>query len=201
MSTEKALPPTNLSSAFAKPSRSAGLRLPTKKPSAKPTTPRPAPIAAAPAPEATLAPVEPQKATDDTSGPETSKAPAAAKKSTPKPLVLWTPLSIRSRMQATRNATGSNYLDLVLDALEAQVDALPNLIAEATGQRHVKGRLFERATPTPTASATKPQRVQLTIPGVLPSQFEVIDQLVESMGAGSRSALCNAALDANLPPD
>lgn len=112
-------------------------------------------------------------------------------------LVLWTPVSIRARMQSVRLHTGTLYLDQVLDALESTYDELTDLVQEATGLTPTQGRLFERAGAT---SSEPEQRVQLTIGGVLTSQLATIDQLVEATGAPSRSALVNAALDAALPP-
>lgn len=110
-------------------------------------------------------------------------------------LVLWTPVAIRARMQAVRSIDGTLYRDQVLDALEATVDELPALLHE--GDDASRGRLFERR-----ASVRRPAsgpRVQLTIGGFLSSQLGVIDDLVASTGASSRSALVNVALDAFLP--
>lgn len=112
-------------------------------------------------------------------------------------LVLWTPLSIRTRMQAVRNQRGTLYLDQVLDALESTVDDLPDLVHQATSAPVVQGRLFERTTSAPPQSDER--RVQLTINGFLRTHIDVIDALVTSTGAPSRSALINAALDATLP--
>ncbi|MGL5823583.1 MAG: hypothetical protein ACRCYU_01795 [Nocardioides sp.] len=102
-------------------------------------------------------------------------------------------------MQAVQAQRGTRYLDQVLDALEATVDQLPALVVETTSTPHIQGKLFERAATTPPNETGGRHRVQLTIRGVLPSQLAVIDQLVESSGAPSRSALINAALDAVLP--
>lgn len=112
-------------------------------------------------------------------------------------LVLWTPVSIRARMQAVRQDKGTLYLDQVLDAIEATYDEIGDLVARATGPVQVQGRLFERTAAAPVEGAE--QRVQLTIRGVLDSQLHVIDELVDQHSAGSRSALVNAALDATLP--
>lgn len=112
-------------------------------------------------------------------------------------LVLWTPVSIRARMQAVRQDKGTLYLDQVLDAIEATYDEIGDLVARATGPIQVQGRLFERTAAAPVEGGE--QRVQLTIRGVLASQLHVIDELVDQHSAGSRSALVNAALDATLP--
>lgn len=109
-------------------------------------------------------------------------------------LVLWTPEEIRSRMQAEQRLTGKRYLDQVLDAIEATYQVLPDLVAPPEEPAHVQGSIFERVVETEHAE----HRVQLTIRGVLDSQLAVIDDLVASTGAGSRSALVNAALKANL---
>lgn len=113
-----------------------------------------------------------------------------------KPLVVLTPISIRSRMQAVRNETGKKYADQILDALEATVDELPALVAAVDAPRTVKGPLFERVVETERAEVVKRQ---LTVPGLSASHLAVIDDLVESTGAGSRSKLVNTALDHHLP--
>lgn len=112
-------------------------------------------------------------------------------------LVLWTPISIRSRMQRVRTETGKKYADQILDALEATIDDLPDLIAAAVEAKQVHGRLFDRRVEVETSEEI---RKQLTIPGVTASHLAVIDDLVESTGAGSRSKLVNVALDQALPP-
>ena len=98
-------------------------------------------------------------------------------------------------MQAEQRRSGRRYLDQVLDSLEATIDDLPDLIAHTGEKAHVRGALFERVV----ESDQHDRRVQLTIRGVLTSQLDVIDELVASTGAASRSALVNAALDASLP--
>lgn len=114
-------------------------------------------------------------------------------------LVLWTPVTVRARMQGVQSERGTLYRDQVLDAIEETVDRLPRLIAAAVGgETAVRGRLFERRPPQRRPQAER--RVQLTIGGFLPSQLTIIDELVVSTGAASRSALVNAALDAALPP-
>jgi hypothetical protein len=127
------------------------------------------------------------------------KAPAAPAATRPTAgegrLVLWTPEAIRARMQTEQRTTGKRYLDQVLDAIEATHEQLPDLIAASGEKAHVQGSIFERVIETEHHD----RRVQLTIRGVLDSQLAVIDQLVASSGAASRSALVNAALDANLP--
>lgn len=113
-------------------------------------------------------------------------------------LVLWTPVAVRARMQAVQAEHGTLYRDQVLDAIEETVDELAGLVASAAGgDVAVRGRLFERRPPQRRPQTE--QRVQLTIGGFLPSQLTIIDDLVVSTGAASRSALVNAALDAALP--
>ena len=129
--------------------------------------------------------------------PRRGRPPTAAPAAGQGRLVLWTPVSIRARMQAVRQDKGTLYLDQVLDAIEATYDEIGDLVARATGPVQVQGRLFERTAAAPVEGAE--QRVQLTIRGVLDSQLHVIDELVDQHSAGSRSALVNAALDATLP--
>lgn len=128
--------------------------------------------------------------------PPGSGARTSTSQSPTPPLVLWTPERIRARMQAMRTSTGMLYLDQVLNALEACVDELDELVAKETAPKTVQTGLFVREQAAPTV---REERRQLTIRRVLQSQIDVIDGLAESTGAGSRSRLINVALDKYLP--
>lgn len=140
--------------------------------------------------------VEPSAAPRRRGRPPGSGARTSTSQATTPPLVLWTPERIRARMQAVRTSTGKLYLDQVLDALEACVDDLDELVARETAPKTVQTGLFVREQAAPAGSEP---RKQLTIRGVLQSQIDVIDALAESTGAGSRSKLINVALDKHLP--
>lgn len=118
----------------------------------------------------------------------------SAKPATP-PLVLWAPKTIRSRMRALSLTKGTLYRDQVLDALEAVVDDIDELVAAENSPRTVETQLFTRreAPPAPV------DRTQLSIGGMLQSQVDVIDGLVERTGATGRSQLVTLALDKYLP--
>lgn len=221
MSTERgtSLPTTDLSSAFSKPTGRAGqLNLPTRRPAARrpadkgaPATPPdglaevPAPTGAPQGPEGGLEALEavesPEEGAQTPRGARGSGSRRAGSRPADRPLVLSVPRRIRDRMQAARArgiAAGKpyNYLDQVLDAIEATVDDLPDLVRRGAGRSVTKTGLFEREVVTrPEPEPT----VQLTIRGVLPSQFDVIDRLVADTGAEYRSTLIVAALDAALP--
>lgn len=134
----------------------------------------------------------------------TDRASSRGSRSPDRPLVVSVPQRIRTRMQAARArgiADGQpyTYLDQVLDSIEKTVDDLPDLVRQhARGVRTVvqKTGLFERKV---TAPVEREALVQITIRNVLPSQFEVIDRLVEETGAEYRSTLITVALDAALP--
>lgn len=112
-------------------------------------------------------------------------------------LILSASTPIRQRLRAVRNATERVYRDQVLDALEATVDDLPELIERLNRPVVATGRLFDRdVAPKPATGETK----QLTIAGFTASQLEVIDHLVQSTGATGRNQLVIAALDEHLPP-
>lgn len=171
-------------------------------PDAEPAQP---PLTAVPdAPRTRKAPQKPQRAAQAPSGAPTGVSADKGTQTASVPsrpaagegrLVLWTPEEIRGRMQAEQRRTGKRYLDQVLDAIEATYEQLPDLVATSGEKAHVQGSLFERVIETEHAE----RRVQLTIRGVLDSQLAVIDELAATTGAGSRSALVNTALDANLP--
>lgn len=220
MSTRNALPTAGeeVAAAFAKPvTKAAGLRMPParKKPARKtiqavPTHPAdPESPAAAPngptgpetAPQTPIAPSlargrprrgrPPKTISADT--PSAQGRPAAGEGT----LVLWTPATIRARMQTQKTTHGTRYLNQVLDALEGTYHQLDDLVDKVTQPARVQGPLFERLTPS--ESDEPEHRIQLTIRGFLSSQLKIIDDLVDRTGAGSRSALVNTALDAHLP--
>lgn len=120
---------------------------------------------------------------------------AGSAKSASPPLVLWAPKTIRSRMRALRLTKGTLYRDQVLDALEAVVDDIDDLVAAENSPRTVETQLFTRqeAPPPPV------DRTQLSIGGMLQSQIDVIDGLVERTGATGRSQLVTIALNKYLP--
>lgn len=169
---------------------------PTKKAAEKPKkaaqTPEPPSSGQTAAPAAD----KPAKKAARRGRPPGSGARTSTSQSTTSPLVLWTPERIRARMQSLRMSKGTHYLDQVLDALEASIDELPDLVDEQVTPHTVQTGLFVREQAAPTS--TEPRK-QLTIRGVLQSQLDVIDQLVDSTGAGSRSRLINIALDKYLP--
>lgn len=226
MSTDRgaSLPTTDLSGAFSKPAGRAGqLSLPARRPTRPAAKPAPATSSddLTQAPPALAGPPAPSEAPSSPEGdlgtpkdigspheePQTSQAARGSgarrtsSRSADRPLVLSVPRRIRDRMQAARArgiAVGKpyNYLDQVLDAIEATVDDLPDLVRRGAGRSVTKTGLFEREVVTrPEPEPT----VQLTIRGVLPSQFDVIDRLVADTGAEYRSTLIVAALDAALP--
>lgn len=178
--------------------RTAAKPQPAPQPSAVPAPSAPAPSAPALVDEAPETPAE--------DAPAPRKAPAAKRPATardssePGRLVLWTTLGIRSRMKALQADTERVYRDQVLDALEATHRQLPELLKKTSTSATTKvhGELFERAVAASSSPASD-ERKQLTIRGFLESQLDVIDHLVTSTGANSRSALINAALDAYLP--
>lgn len=193
----KPLPAADLSEAFAKPTRAAGIRLPARKaPQSPPEAPqRPVSAVPDPSPASTASSPVIEAASESQAGPAATRRLRAS--SEQGRLVLWLPRSLHARMKAEQDATGTVYRDQILDALEATVDRLPELVAQASAPAagHIKGRLFERAASTPTAEPARIAKVQLTVRGFLDSQLAVIDELAESTGAGSRSALVGAALD------
>lgn len=179
---------------------------PAKKASKRPSTKAQEP-AKAPAQAQPSTPAEPSAVPEVAAPPVAKKAPApraraaARESSEPGRLVLWTTVSIRSRMKALQAATDRVYRDQVLDALEATHQQLPDLVAKTSTAptTTVRGALFERVEAVTAADDKGDERKQLTIRHFLESQLDVIDHLVKTTGAKSRSALVNAALDAYLP--
>lgn len=191
MDDGRSLPPQDLSAAFAAPSIN---RPPPRR--ARPTSSPPS----QPSDSAELtAAVRPRGRETAAINPPTPHA--GTRRGRPRinshrgPLVISVPESIRARMRAARSARDITFLELVLDAVEESVDDLDQLVANMR-PRSVQGRLFERQRATGAASEVK---VQVTIRGVLDSHLAVIDDLVMSTGADSRSQLITAALDHTMP--
>lgn len=177
---------------------------PSKAPS-----PRPRKKAPARAAQSASEPPSPAATPDDTPegsssapggrsvAPRSPQAPRRGRPpvSTSDRLVLLAPAAVRSRMKATREETGKVYRDQVLDALEASVDQLDDLIGALNRPAVTQGKLFERVADRAPAVAPVQDRRQMTIPGFTVSQLGVIDALVESTGATSRSQLISTALE------
>lgn len=120
---------------------------------------------------------------------------------TPKPspherVLIMVTTHLRDRLKAVATSKNTTYRDLVFDAIESTVDKLPELMTHRTGQETNTG-LFNRSTTRPNTSAEG--KVQVTIRGITAQNRAVLNDLVQSTGAPSLTALITAALEAHLP--
>lgn len=123
---------------------------------------------------------------------------AACRVSEQEILVLWMPTALHARLKASAASRGVRMLDVVLDAVEALDDEqLVEVVRRSQPAPRRTGR-FERAASRASSSSDVP-RTQATLRGALPSQLEVLDELVAATGARSRSAFLVAVLDHELP--
>lgn len=124
-------------------------------------------------------------------GKQTPSRPISATASTLRPISLSLPISLVSQVKARARADELTQAEVILDALSATRERLPDLLAKPH-ESPVSDGLFLR----------KPRRrddgdplVTLTL-RVMSPNLAVIDELVTSVEAPSRSALCAAALRA-----
>jgi hypothetical protein len=106
-------------------------------------------------------------------------------------------LTLRER--AATPTTARSYGQVALDAIDTHADQLANYWH--TPQQPTPGLVSRRATGTPRRRrhAQAPARVPLA--GIIASDIHQLDELVDTWGAGSRSALVEAALRMYLTID
>lgn len=179
------LPATNLAGVFRRSDTLRGRLQPVRRP----VIPSDEAVEAAEEVEPDTAPRTPT-ARKSSRREQTPKAPEPA----PRAVIAYIPVSVRDRLRARRTADSPPIADIVLDAIEATHDRLGDLLA-AQRPKVERSALFVRTT-TPTAKSDEPN-VQLYL-RLSADNVGVIDQLVETHKAPSRSALIAAALDAYL---
>lgn len=170
---------TDLAASFAPPDRAAGLRKLPQRPA------RPGPPAESPAQTQTVRP------------PASSTPARKPQASSSDRLLIALPQSLRDRLRAVAQTRQVTYRDLILDAIEATIDELPQLIAAHDTTTTVNTGLFERTTHRRPASPEG--TAQVTIRGLNPQNRDVLAQLVIDTGAASLTELIATALDKHLP--
>jgi hypothetical protein len=202
------MPKADLGSAFGAPDRTRSLsgrlapvRPPAQVPGEEPPVRDPEDGPGAPqALTAASAPVRPpaERPTPPAARSKTSPQPTSATrqgKGAIRPVVVYLPAALRGRLRAAATAETTTHTDLVLAALDAThsqlagrfsaADPAPSSLFAAQGRRRRRQRQDE------------PQ-VQVSLRPVS-DDLAVIDGLVETVGASSRSAMIAAALDLYLP--
>ncbi|MBF0816266.1 hypothetical protein IR155_07600 [Microbacterium paludicola] len=158
----------------------------------------------------------PVTVSDPVPAPERVRAPRAAKERPVTPMKpatdetrkkesmsveLSAPESLSARIREFKSSTKVSMPTLVLDAVEATVDDLPQLIAERLGVQHPKAaqrKLFDRPAPTVRISS-RDEKTEAYPMRMRTDHVAVLDQLKDEVGAPSRNLLMVVALDAYLP--
>lgn len=110
-------------------------------------------------------------------------------------VIVQLPDRIADRLRDSARARGVTYKELILDAVEASIDHLGDLIAQRRPPAREAGSLFagERTSPLPRPEGRRQVSLKLT-----EGSIAALDGLATDHGAGSRSELVATALDAYL---
>lgn len=139
--------------------------------------------------ETTQPALEREKRQDVTPRPaRPSSGPRSQSAATVRPIGLSLPSSLLAQLRERARSTGVTQPDLLMDAISAAHGQLQDLVAPGK-DAPVKDGMFLRR---PSARGVEPLAT-LTLRMLAPN-VAVIDELVASTGASSRSALCAAAL-------
>lgn len=115
-------------------------------------------------------------------------------------LVVALPVALRDRARAYAASRAETYQDVVLAAVEAVHDQLPQLLdahrVEAVPATSEAKGLFDHQPRQPKEPAAK---VQVTIRGLSHHDRRVLEDLVESTGAANLTEMITVALEAHLP--
>lgn len=163
------------------PSRTAAI--PGPPPARRPQGSEPAPEQPAPAVEEEAQARPPRPA----QRPAASTTPRSQAAATVRPVGLSLPTSLLAQFRERARSTGVTQPDLLMDAISAAQGQLHDLVKPADAP--VDDGLFLRR---PSTKAEEPLAT-LTLRMLAPN-VAVVDDLVQSTGAPSRSALCAAAL-------
>lgn len=166
------------------PSRTAAIPGPPKGPRPRGSEPAAPVETTRPAPEREKGPdVAPRPApSTPSSGPRSQSA------ATVRPIGLSLPSSLLAQLRERARSTGVTQPDLLMDAISATHEQLQDLVSPAQ-DAPVKDGMFLRRPSVRTVEPLATLTLRMLAPNVA-----VIDELVASTGASSRSALCSAAL-------
>ena len=112
----------------------------------------------------------------------------------PRLVILQLPNDVADLLRVKARERGMTYKELTLDAIEATVDLLPNLIA-AQRPRAREAGLFagERVAAQVRPEGRRQVSIKLTEPSI-----RSLDELADQLSARSRSELVSVALSAYL---
>lgn len=183
-------PEFDVADSFKKPDRAASL---SGKLRARPARRRSEP-AAATQPETTLTAAAESRASRRRPSPRTAGSGSDRR------LVIALPAALRDRARAHAASRAETYQDVVLAAVEAVHDQLPQLLdahrLEAIPATSEPEGLFDHQ---PRQHKEPAATVQVTIRGLSHHDRGVLEDLVESTGAANLTEMITVALDAHLP--
>lgn len=144
-----------------------------------------------PEPDGTAEPPAPRaKASRPKKAPGTERATTSEELATSRRLVVvYVTQEDSDWVTQQRKATDRTNAQVVLAAIESAAPQLATVLKPAAPHR---SGMF--STPTTPGERGKERHVQLGLSGILPSDRDVLDNLVSDTGAGSLSALVRASL-------
>lgn len=157
------------------------------------TAPQPAPTPSDPSP------ARPRRAHSSTSAGPTRQQPAARAETRPAgQIIVYLKDDVADRLRAAAQQSSRTHLQLVVDAIDATHQQLPELLEAAGYVDRPSSSLFGEAM---RGVRRRPPRARKTQIGLRPpaAVLGVIDQLVLDCAAPHRSALVEVALDKHLP--
>ncbi|MEV4278780.1 hypothetical protein [Actinoplanes xinjiangensis] len=110
-------------------------------------------------------------------------------------VVVYLPVSVRSRLRERAAATGRSHTQLVFDALNATHTRLAEVVGGTEPDGETDGIFLSQRS---GRRRHREDRVQVSI-RPHPANLAVIDELAARHTTGNRSALIAAALDEHLP--
>ena len=113
-------------------------------------------------------------------------------------VIVQLPNAIADRLRNQARTRSVTYKELILDAVEATVDELEDLVAQRRPRARKVGSLFagERTAPLARPEGRRQISIKLT-----KASITALDDLATTHGAKSRSELIAIALDAYLPQE
>jgi hypothetical protein len=172
-----------------------------------------APTAAQPQTPVQAEPPAPLVATKPVEQPTSARPAAAPRKRVPRTrtttaadagapalrlVIVQLPNAIADRLRNQARTRSVTYKELILDAVEATVDQLENLVTQRRPRAREVGSLFagERTAPLARPEGRRQISIKLT-----EASITALDDLATTHGAKSRSELIAIALDAYLPQE
>lgn len=196
---KKLIPQRTVSAPAAAEAEAEPADAPAESPKAPANEAAPAAAATTPKKPATRRQAAPSPAA--TSDAPEDDEPENGRETATKGVPVHLPSSLNDRLQSYMARTRKSHQTVLLDALEATYDRLPELIRQATAgeaaEEAPKASLFARPTrPAPVASGEP--RIKHTV-RVSPTNRKILDTITAELEAPSRNFVIITAYEAFLP--